>query len=162
MDLAVGAGLLSLLALPEQHGFSCPRKKHKITLSHVLMGDELIEPRSGLRLWQLVLCKRTVGSLWKKDRCRWFFVKEGYPPLEQYITWARTTQCPTVQSHHNMQEYPTYNEPGLLNISYQTIVFYSFSISLLSVFRLVLWGWCLRTNRVYITISQPCTADIFK
>ena len=38
---------------------------------------------------------------------------------------------------------------------------YSFSLSLLSVYRLVLWGWGLRTDRVYITLSQPCTADLF-
>ena len=43
-----------------------------------------------------------------------------------------------------------------------TVVFYSFSLSLLSTYRLVLWGWGLRTDRVYITLSQPCTADIFK
>ena len=36
-----------------------------------------------------------------------------------------------------------------------------FSLSLLSVYRLVLWGWGLRTDRVYITLSQPCTADLF-
>ena len=36
-----------------------------------------------------------------------------------------------------------------------------FSPSLLSVYRLVLWGWGLRTDRVYITHSQPCTADLF-
>ena len=42
-----------------------------------------------------------------------------------------------------------------------TIIFYSFSLSLLSVYRLVLWGWGLRTDRVYITLSQPCTADLF-
>ena len=36
-----------------------------------------------------------------------------------------------------------------------------FFLSLLSVFRLVLWGWGLRTDRVYITLSQPCTANIF-
>ena len=36
------------------------------------------------------------------------------------------------------------------------------SLSLLSVYRLVLWGLGLRTDRVYITLSQPCTADLFK
>ena len=40
------------------------------------------------------------------------------------------------------------------------IVFYCFSISLLSAYRLVLWGWGLQTDRVYITLSQPCTADL--
>ena len=48
-----------------------------------------------------------------------------------------------------------------LSYSIPTIVFYSLSLSLLSVYRLVLWGWGLRTDRVYITLSQPCTADLF-
>ena len=45
--------------------------------------------------------------------------------------------------------------------SFPTIVFYSFFLSLLSVYRLVLRGWGLRTDRVYITLSQPCTVDLF-
>ena len=49
-----------------------------------------------------------------------------------------------------------------LSCSILTIVFYSFPLSLLSVYRLVLWGWGLQTDRVYITLSQPCTADLFK
>ena len=48
-----------------------------------------------------------------------------------------------------------------LSCSVTTIVFYYLSLSLLSVYRLVLWGWGLRTDRVYITLSQPCTADLF-
>ena len=36
---------------------------------------------------------------------------------------------------------------------YLYIVFYYFSIFLLSVYRLVLGGWGLRTDRVYITLS---------
>ena len=36
-----------------------------------------------------------------------------------------------------------------------------FSLFLLSVYRLVFWGWGLRTDRVYTTLSQPCTADLF-
>ena len=41
-------------------------------------------------------------------------------------------------------------------------VFNSFSLSFLSVYRLVLWGWGLRTDWVCITLSQPCTADLLK
>ena len=48
-----------------------------------------------------------------------------------------------------------------LSCSLPNVVFYSFSLSLLSVYRLVLWGCGLRTDRVYITLSQPCTADFF-
>ena len=44
---------------------------------------------------------------------------------------------------------------------YPYYIFYSFSITLLSFYTLVLGGWGIRTDRVYITLSQPCTADIF-
>ena len=49
--------------------------------------------------------------------------------------------------------------PKLLYPNY--IVFYYFSLSLISVYRLVLWGWGLGTDRVYITLYQPCTSDLF-
>ena len=48
-----------------------------------------------------------------------------------------------------------------LSCSIPTLVFDSLFLSLLSVYRLVLWGWGLRTDRVYITLSQPCTAHLF-
>ena len=54
--------------------------------------------------------------------------------------------------------------PKLLYPYYHTMFFYSLSLSLLSAYRLVLWamwGWGPRTDRVYITLSQPCTADLF-
>ena len=47
-----------------------------------------------------------------------------------------------------------------LSCSIPSIVFFYFSISLLPVYRLVLWDWGLRTDRVYITLSQPCTANL--
>ena len=47
-----------------------------------------------------------------------------------------------------------------LSCSIPTIVFYSLSLSL-SIYRLVLWSCGLRTDRVYITLSQPYTADLF-
>ena len=51
----------------------------------------------------------------------------------------------------------------LIGLSYSipTIVFYYFFLFLLSVYWLVLWGWRLRNDWVYITLSQPCTADLF-
>ena len=49
--------------------------------------------------------------------------------------------------------------PKLLYPYYSLLHFFP---SLLSVYRLVLWGWGLRTDKVYITLSQPCTADLFK
>ena len=48
--------------------------------------------------------------------------------------------------------------PRLLYPYYSLLLF---SLSLLPVYRLVLWGWGLRTDRVFITLSQPCTADLF-
>ena len=48
-----------------------------------------------------------------------------------------------------------------LSCSIPTIGFYFFFLSLLSVCALVLWGWGLQTDRVYITLSQHCTVDIF-
>ena len=36
-----------------------------------------------------------------------------------------------------------------------------FSPSLLFLYRLVVWGWDLRTDRVSISLSRPCIANIF-
>ena len=47
-------------------------------------------------------------------------------------------------------------------LSYPNCLLYYFSLSLISVYRLVLWGWGLRTDRVHITLPQLCTADFFK
>ena len=48
-----------------------------------------------------------------------------------------------------------------LSCSIPIIVFYYFSLSLLSVYRLVLCGWGLWIDRMYIALSEPCTADLF-
>ena len=36
-----------------------------------------------------------------------------------------------------------------------------FSLSLLFLYKLVVWGWGLRTDRMSISLSQPCIANIF-
>ena len=36
-----------------------------------------------------------------------------------------------------------------------------FSLSLLSFYGLVLWGWGLRSDRVLIALSQPCITNLF-
>ena len=36
-----------------------------------------------------------------------------------------------------------------------------FSLSLLFLYRLVVWGWGLRTGRVSISLSLPCIANLF-
>ena len=46
--------------------------------------------------------------------------------------------------------------PKLLYPYYSVLLLF---FSFLSVYRLILWGWGLRTDRVYITLSQPCTSD---
>ena len=48
-----------------------------------------------------------------------------------------------------------------LSRSIPIIDFWYFFVSLLSVYRLVLWGRGLRTDRMYITLSQPCTTAVF-
>ena len=45
--------------------------------------------------------------------------------------------------------------------SIPTIVFCYFSLSLISVYKLVLLGWGLLTDRVYITLFQHGTVDLF-
>ena len=37
-----------------------------------------------------------------------------------------------------------------------------FSLSLLFLYRLVVWGWGLRTDRMSISLSRPCIANLFK
>ena len=49
--------------------------------------------------------------------------------------------------------------PKLLYPYYSLLL--SFPFSSFCLYRLVLWGWGLRTDRVYITLSQPCTAALF-
>ena len=43
--------------------------------------------------------------------------------MEQYITWTRTTQCQTVQTHmpHCMQEDQAYSKPVVLDSLYPMI-----------------------------------------
>ena len=65
--------------------------------------SELLEDRAydcGCNSWPL---RDAVGS----------FKKRTHPPLEQYITWTRTTLCPTAQTHtpHCMQEDQAYRKP---------------------------------------------------
>ena len=72
-----------------QRGFRGGRKKRS-TLSHVLKWEEWVTGRSGLRLWLLLMIS--------SQGCRWFF-KKNNRIKKQYITWTRTTQCPTVQTH---------------------------------------------------------------
>ena len=48
----------------------------------------------------------------------------------------------------------------LLYPYYSLLLFFTF-LFFLFIYWLVLWGWGLRTDRVYITLSHPCTADLF-
>ena len=54
--------------------------------------------------------------------------------------------------------YITLSQPRTADLFLIIIII---SLSLFSVYRLVLWGWGLRTDRVYIILSQPWTADLF-
>ena len=48
--------------------------------------------------------------------------------------------------------------PKLLYTYHNLLLFFPFFSS---VYRLVLWGWGLRTVGMYITLSQLCTANLF-
>ena len=48
--------------------------------------------------------------------------------------------------------------PKLLYPCCSLLLFFPFSSF---CYRLVLWGWGLRTDRVYTALSQPCTADLY-
>ena len=84
--------------LPWQHGFSWGGKKRRVRKATYLREwSELWEDRAydcGCNSWSPR--RDAVDS----------FKKRTHPPLQQYITWTRTTQCPTVQTHtpHCMQE----------------------------------------------------------
>ena len=92
-------------------------------------------------------------------RCRTSQYRRTFVPLSVFL-WTDLAD-------------PVFDGVGLVGIQEQglcffiglictipTIVYY-FSLSLLPVCRWVLWGWGLRTDRVYITLSQPCTANLF-
>ena len=76
-------------------------------------------------------------------------------PLERFC-WPRIRWC----GSGGFQEHGQCFFIGL-NSFISATVFYYFSLSLLPVYRLVLWGWGLWTDRMYTTLSQPCTAYLF-
>ena len=96
------------------------------------------------------------------------------PPRGRTLQYSRTF-IPFSVSLWNDHANPVFDGVGLagfksranqcffigLSCSIPTIIFYFFPLSLLSVYRLVLWGWGFRTDRVYTTLSQPCTANLF-
>ena len=73
-----------------------------------------------------------------------------------------TIRCNPMHPMHTLVGLSGFKSRANAFLVFPTIVFYYFSLSLLSVYRLVLWGWGLWTDRVSITLSQPCTADIFE
>ena len=107
-------------------------------------------------------------------RCALVAHRYTYAPPSCRTSPCRWTFVPLSVSLRNDLTYPVFDGVGLAGFksrangilfgqrcSIPTIDFYYFSLSLLSVHRLVFWGWGLRTDRVYITLSQPCIADLF-
>ena len=96
-----------------------------------------------------------------------------YAPPRCRTSQYRRTFIPLSVPLWNDFANPVFDGVGLAGFKTRVNVFYwskmfcpfynllLFFPSLLSVYRLVLWGWGLRTDRVYITLSQPCTADLF-
>ena len=70
--------------------------------------------------------------------------------------WPRIRWCGTCGFQEQGQCF--FYWPKLLFPYYCLLLFVPFSSF---CYRLVLRGWVLRSDRVYITLSQPCTADLF-
>ena len=114
-----------------------------------------MHPLNGALPWPYVPVRVTRGALvshrytYAPPRCRTLqygmtFIPLSVVPLERSC-WPRIRWCGTggVSRAGPMLFY----WPKLLYPYY--IVFYYFSLSLLSVYRLVLWSWGIRTDRVY-------------
>ena len=99
-----------------------------------------------------ILMRRLVA----KPRSIAGFLSHLSVPLERSC-WPCIRWCGTA-GFKSMQDQCFFID---LSSSIPTMVFYHFPFYLLSVHRLVLRGWGLRTDRVYITLSQPCTANLF-
>ena len=96
-----------------------------------------------------------------------------YAPPRCRTSQYRRTFSPLSVSLWNDLANPVFDGVGLagfksraifligLSCAIPTIVFYYFSFSLPSVYRLELWGWDLRTDRLYITLSQLALPTFF-
>ena len=76
------------ITLPWQLGFGGGGKKEEYDVTYLRESSELLEDLAydcGSNSWSTL--RDSVGS----------FKKRTHRPLVQYITWTRTTQCPTVQ-----------------------------------------------------------------
>ena len=86
-------------------------------------------------------------------RCRTSQYRKTFIPLSISL-WndlgRRIQRCGT--SRFQEQGEPNYSLPFCLLL---------FSLSFLPFYGLVLWGWGLRTDRVLITLFQPCIANHF-
>ena len=89
----------------------------------------------------------------------------------------RTSQCRRTFIPHSVSLWndlvdPVYDGVGLAGFKSRSNAFcwpsssllfclQQFSLSLLFLYRLAVWGWGLRTDRVSISLSRPCIANIF-
>ena len=92
-------------------------------------------------------------------RCRTSQYRRTFIPLSVSCGMILLTPYSMVWDWRVSREGPMlFYWPKMLHPFYNLLLFFLY---LLSVYRLVLWGWGLRTDRVYITLSQPCTAYLF-
>ena len=105
----------------------------------------------------VILVNKYNGKCWKYTL--FTFLVWLFTPNDEWFP----SQCPSgtilLTPYSMVWDWRVSSQCFLIGLSFSipTIVLCYFSISLLSVYRLVLWGWGLRTDRVYITLSQPCT-----
>ena len=95
-------------------GRSCVSPQTVFQLNWYFRKTFLLTHKFGIAGLRLYSCN-SVSPL--RDACG-SLRKRTHPPLEQYITWTRTTQCPTVQTHtpHCMQEDHACSEPVVIGV----------------------------------------------
>ena len=117
------------------------------TLLMVLYLDRMCQCWLQAVLWSHIGTLRFMHRLAAEPRCKAGLLFPSQCPsgtiLLTHIHWYGTG---------GFQEQGQYFSIAI-SFCIPTIVFYYFSLSLLSVYRLVLWGWGLQTDRVYIVAN---------
>ena len=90
----------------------------------------------------------------------WVFIKIcGASAKHSHITWQQRVNIDTESVSAGLADFKTRENAFLLAKAAGSLFVYNcFSLSLLSSYGLVLWGWRLRTDRVSATLSRLCIA----
>ena len=92
-------------------------------------------------------------------RCRTSLYRRTFTPLSDTLWTILLTPYSMVWDWLVSREGPMLSYWPKLLYPYNSLLL--FSNFLFSVYMLALWGWGLRTDRVYTTLFRPCTDDLF-